>query len=66
MSLEASNDPQVVLWQHMYRHGYWRGTAVPESIQGEDRDLHARCENLLVKELAAEARKRFWQQAGRV
>jgi hypothetical protein len=61
--LEKDVGPQVDLWKHLYRHGYWRGHAVPESIQDQE-DLYTRLDKMFAKEIAADARTRFWREAG--
>jgi hypothetical protein len=59
--LEKERDPHAEIWQQLYRHGYWRGTAVPETVQAQE-DLYQRCDRMLQKQLAAEARNRFWSE----
>lgn len=55
-------DPRVIIRQRLYRHGYQRGTGVPETLRPED-NLYERCDHLLEKQLSAQARKKFWATA---
>lgn len=59
--LTAGSNLQADLWESLYRHGYWRGMAVPETLEAQE-DLYTRCERYLTKQLAARARKEFWKQ----
>ena len=62
-NLQNSSNASADLWCHLYRHGYWRGSAIPETAHNES--LFERCDRLLVKDLLAQARSKFWNGLAR-
>lgn len=59
---EQEIEPRVDLWKYLYRHGYWRGYAVPESLDNP-KNLYSQLDKRLARDIAADARAHFWSEA---
>jgi hypothetical protein len=57
-------DPETEFYVNMYRHGYYRGINVPETIEAGE-DLYTRSKRAVEKILAKKFQKRIWKDIRR-